>query len=217
MVKCYSMLNFLLIDDHSVVRAGIKLIIQQHFAEAVVEEAENEKRAVEFLRNHEVDLIMMDLNMPDSDPIRLIHYINTNYPKTAIIVLTMNDENVYAKRFFKLGIKGFLHKSSENSEIIKAIEQALSNRVYMSDSLKQSIAESYFTGLSENPFDQLSDREFQVAKEMLSGKSINEIAASLSINSSTVSTYKGKVFEKLKIPNNNLVELMSLARQHNIM
>jgi DNA-binding NarL/FixJ family response regulator len=87
----------------------------------------------------------------------------------------------------------------------------------MSDSLKQSIAESYFTGLSENPFDQLSDREFQVAKEMLSGKSINEIAASLSINSSTVSTYKGKVFEKLKIPNNNLVELMSLARQHNIM
>jgi DNA-binding NarL/FixJ family response regulator len=129
----------------------------------------------------------------------------------------MNDENVYAKRFFKLGIKGFLHKSSENSEIIKAIEQALANRVYMSDSLKQSIAESYFTGLSENPFDQLSNREFQVAKEMLSGKSINEIAASLSINSSTVSTYKGKVFEKLKIPNNNLVELMSLARQHNIM
>jgi DNA-binding NarL/FixJ family response regulator len=163
-----------------------------------------------------MDLILMDLNMPDSDPIRLIHYITTNYPKTAIIVLTMNDENVYAKRFFKLGIKGFLHKSSENHEIIKAIEQALVNRVYMSDSLKQTIAETYFTGLSENPFDQLSDREFQVAKEMLSGKSITEIAASLSINSSTVSTYKGKVFEKLKISHNNMVELMSLAQQHRI-
>ena len=210
------MSNFLLIDDHSVVRAGIKLIIMQRFPEAEVEEAENEKRAVDILRNKEMDLILMDLNMPDSDPIRLIHYITSNYPKTAIIVLTMNDENVYAKRFFKLGIKGFLHKSSDNSEIIKAIEQALVNRVYMSDSLKQTIAESYFTGLSENPFDLLSDREFQVAKEMLTGKSITEIAASLSINTSTVSTYKGKVFEKLKIPHNNMVELMSLARQHRI-
>ncbi|MFN5360278.1 MAG: response regulator [Bacteroidota bacterium] len=210
------MSNFLLVDDHSVVRAGIKLIIMQRFPDAEVEEAENEKRAVDILRNKEMDLILMDLNMPDSDPIRLIHYITSNYPKTAIIVLTMNDENVYAKRFFKLGIKGFLHKSSDNSEIIKAIEQALVNRVYMSDSLKQTIAESYFTGLSENPFDLLSDREFQVAKEMLTGKSITEIAASLSINTSTVSTYKGKVFEKLKIPHNNMVELMSLARQHRI-
>lgn len=210
------MSNFLLIDDHSVVRAGIKLIIMQRFPDAEVEEAENEKRAVDILRNKEMDLILMDLNMPDSDPIRLIHYITSNYPKTAIIVLTMNDENVYAKRFFKLGIKGFLHKSSDNSEIIKAIEQALVNRVYMSDSLKQTIAESYFTGLSENPFDLLSDREFQVAKEMLTGKSITEIAASLSINTSTVSTYKGKVFEKLKIPHNNMVELMSLAQQHRI-
>lgn len=210
------MSNFLLVDDHSVVRAGIKLIIMQRFPDAEVEEAENEKRAVDILRNKEMDLILMDLNMPDSDPIRLIHYITSNYPKTAIIVLTMNDENVYAKRFFKLGIKGFLHKSSDNSEIIKAIEQALVNRVYMSDSLKQTIAESYFTGLSENPFDLLSDREFQVAKEMLTGKSITEIAASLSINTSTVSTYKGKVFEKLRIPHNNMVELMSLARQHRI-
>jgi DNA-binding NarL/FixJ family response regulator len=210
------MSNFLLIDDHSVVRAGIKLIIMQRFQDAEVQEAENEKRAVDVLRNKEMDLILMDLNMPDSDPIRLIHYITSNYPKTAIIVLTMNDENVYAKRFFKLGIKGFLHKSSDNTEIIKAIEQALVNRVYMSDNLKQTIAESYFTGLSENPFDLLSDREFQVAKEMLTGKGIAEIAASLSINTSTVSTYKGKVFEKLKIPHNNMVELMSLARQHRI-
>jgi DNA-binding NarL/FixJ family response regulator len=210
------MSNFFLIDDHSVVRAGIKLIIMQRFQDAEVQEAENEKRAVDILRNKEMDLILMDLNMPDSDPIRLIHYITSNYPKTAIIVLTMNDENVYAKRFFKLGIKGFLHKSSDNTEIIKAIEQALVNRVYMSDNLKQTIAESYFTGLSENPFDLLSDREFQVAKEMLTGKGIAEIAASLSINTSTVSTYKGKVFEKLKIPHNNMVELMSLARQHRI-
>ena len=210
------MSNFLLIDDHSVVRAGIKLIIMQRFQDAEVQEAENEKRAVDILRNKEMDLILMDLNMPDSDPIRLILYITSNYPKTAIIVLTMNDENVYAKRFFKLGIKGFLHKSSDNTEIIKAIEQALVNRVYMSDNLKQTIAESYFTGLSENPFDLLSDREFQVAKEMLTGKGIAEIAASLSINTSTVSTYKGKVFEKLKIPHNNMVELMSLARQHRI-
>lgn len=209
--------NFLFVDDHSVVRAGIKLIITQHIAEANVWEAENEKQAIEILRNSVIDVMLMDLNMPDSDPIRLIDFITTNYPKIAVIVLTMNDENVYAKRFFKLGIKGFLHKSSDNREIIRAIEHALSNRVYISDNLKQTIAESYFTGVSENPFDALSDREFQVAKEMLRGKSIQEIASSLSINTSTVSTYKGKIFEKLKIDHNNLVELISLARQHRIL
>ena len=190
--------SFLIVDDHSVVRAGIKLIIKQHFTESHIEEAENEKQAIELLRNHPFDLILMDLNMPDSDPNRLIQYITSNHPKTSIIVLTMNDENVYARRLFKLGIKGFLHKSSENDEILKAIEHAL------------------MTGGTDNPFDNLSDREFQVAKELLTGKSITEIADSLSIHSSTVSTYKGKVFEKLKIPNNNLVELMTIARQYKI-
>ncbi|NDA63265.1 MAG: DNA-binding response regulator [Chitinophagia bacterium] len=209
--------NFLFVDDHSVVRAGIKLIITQHFADANVWEAENEKQAIEILRTTAIDVMLMDLNMPESDPIRLIDFITSNYPKIAVIVLTMNDENVYAKRFFKLGIKGFLHKSSDNKEIIRAIEHALTNRVYISDNLKQTIAESYFTGVSENPFDTLSDREFQVAKEMLRGKSIHEIATSLSINTSTVSTYKGKIFEKLKIDHNNLVELISLARQHRIL
>ena len=154
--------------------------------------------------------------MPDSDPTRLIQYITSNHAKTSIIVLTMNDENVYARRFFKLGIKGFLHKSSENEEILKAIEHALMKRVYMSENLKQVLAESLCTGGTDNPFDTLSDREFQVAKELLTGKSITEIADSLSIHSSTVSTYKGKVFEKLKISNNNLVELMTIARQYKI-
>jgi DNA-binding NarL/FixJ family response regulator len=87
---------------------------------------------------------------------------------------------------------------------------------WLSAGVNQVLAESFFSGATENPFDTLSDREFQVAKELLSGKSIADISASLSINSSTVSTYKGKVFEKLKISNNNLVELMSLARQHRI-
>ena len=86
----------------------------------------------------------------------------------------------------------------------------------MSENLKQVLAESLFTGGTDNPFDSLSDREFQVAKELLTGKSITEIADSLSIHSSTVSTYKGKVFEKLKISNNNLVELMTIARQYKI-
>jgi DNA-binding NarL/FixJ family response regulator len=208
--------NFLIVDDHSVVRAGIKLIIKQNFTENHIEEAENEKQAIELLRANPFDLILMDLNMPDSDPTRLIQYITSNHAKTSIIVLTMNDENVYARRFFKLGIKGFLHKSSENEEILKAIEHALMKRVYMSENLKQVLAESLFTGGTDNPFDTLSDREFQVAKELLTGKSITEIADSLSIHSSTVSTYKGKVFEKLKISNNNLVELMTIARQYKI-
>ena len=154
--------------------------------------------------------------MPDSDPLRLIHYIKTCQPNTPVLVFTMQEESVYARRFYALGVKGFINKASANNEIVTAIKTVLQNRVYISNYLKGLLAESIVSGGTYNPFDLLSDREFKVAKDLIGGKSIAEIASNLSIDKSTVSTYKGKVYEKMGITNNNLAELIEVARMYKV-
>ena len=211
------MKNVLIIDDHDVVRAGLLLILQSQFQPEKITEAENEKQSLPFIKDIVFDLIFLDLNMPDSDPVRLIHYIKTCQPDTPIIVFTMQEETVYARRFYALGVKGFINKASANKEILLAIKTVLQNRVYISDYLKGLLAESIVSGATYNPFDLLSDREFKVARDLIEGKSITEIALSLSIDKSTVSTYKGKVYEKMGIPNNNLAELIEVARMYKLL
>ena len=211
------MKNVLIIDDHEVVRAGLLLILQSQFQPEKITEAENEKQSLPFIKDIVFDLIFLDLNMPDSDPVRLLHYIKTCQPDTPIIVFTMQEETVYARRFYALGVKGFINKASANKEILLAIKTVLQNRVYISDYLKGLLAESIVSGVTYNPFDLLSDREFKVARDLIEGKSITEIALSLSIDKSTVSTYKGKVYEKMGIPNNNLAELIEVARMYKLL
>lgn len=210
------MQNVLIIDDHEVVRAGLVLMLSSQFRPALIKEAENEKQSLAYIKDIVFDLIFLDLNMPDSDPVRLIHYIKTCQPDTPILVFTMQEETVYARRFYAMGVKGFINKASANKEILLAIQTVLQNRVYISSNLKGLLAESIVGGGTYNPFDLLSDREFKVARDLISGKSIAEIATSLSIDKSTVSTYKGKVYEKMGIANNNLAELIEVARMYKV-
>ena len=210
------MTNILLIDDHEVVRAGLVLMLQSHFHPTLILEAGDEKESLPLIRDTVFDLIFLDLNMPDSDAVRLIHYIKSCQPDTPIIVFTMQEESVYARRFYAMGVKGFVNKASANKEILLAIQTVLQNRVYISNYLKGLLAESIVGGGSVNPFDMLSAQEFKVALDLVGGRSISEIAAHLSIDKSTVSTYKGKVYEKMGIANNNLAELIALARLYKL-
>ena len=210
------MTNVLIIDDHEVVRAGLILVLRSQFQPKLIKEAGNEKQSLGLIKDIVFDLIFLDLNMPDSDPLRLIHYIKTCQPNTPVLVFTMQEESVYARRFYALGVKGFINKASANNEIVTAIKTVLQNRVYISNYLKGLLAESIVSGGTYNPFDLLSDREFKVAKDLIGGKSIAEISSNLSIDKSTVSTYKGKVYEKMGITNNNLAELIEVARMYKV-
>jgi DNA-binding NarL/FixJ family response regulator len=210
------MYNFLLVDDHSIVRAGLKIMIRQQFVSASFDEAENAQEAFSLLKAKTYEIVIMDLNMPNSDPFDIIEYIKKNRAEIKIIVLTMNNEETFAKRFYKAGVKGFIHKANHETEIIKAINTVIQGRLYMSDTLKKIFAESVFIGKPENPFDTLSDRELQIAIEFLHGKSIQEISTIFNISVSTVSTYKAKIYEKLNIPNNNIISLMALAKEWQI-
>lgn len=211
------MKKFLFIDDHSMVRAGLITIFSSEYEDADYYEAENEKQAVALINKHLYSLIIMDINMPNSDSTQLLQSILAVQPNTPVLILSMNDEKNFAMRFFKLGSKGFVHKSADAGEILTAARTLLQNDLYMSDVLKHSLLQSYVNNANDNPFESLTEREFQVIRGLLMGRTIADIATDLNINISTVSTYKGKACEKLGVSRTSYLELHSLAKMHNFL
>ncbi len=206
----------LLVDDHSVVRSGLRLLINSEYPQVYIDEAENEDECIAKIKLFSFDLVILDLNMPDSDSLNIAQFLNQKYPQTKTLVITMSSEEVFALRFFQEGVKGFVNKSCNNEQILQAIRIVLSGKTYISDNLMRAWAEKQIDKYSKNPFDLLTQREFQIALDLIKGKTIQDISTSLSISSSTVSTYKGKLYEKLCIPNHNLSRLIELAREYNV-
>lgn len=209
--------KILIVDDHSLVRTGIRLLISKEYPNSYIDEAENEDECLAKVKQFSFDLLILDLNMPDSDSFRIVQYVINHHPNIKTLVITMNKEEVYALRYFQAGIKGYINKDSSNEEILNAIRVVLSGKVHISTNLMQIWAERQIDKTTKNPFDSLSNREFQIASELINGKTMQEISENLCISVSTVSTYKGKLYEKLSIPNNNLAQLIELAREHKIL
>ncbi|HSN60924.1 MAG TPA: response regulator transcription factor [Ferruginibacter sp.] len=208
------MKNFLLIDDHEIVRYGVKTVLLELFKPCEIFEASNEKEALEQFKARKYDLIIMDVQMPDTDSAGLLKNIKIKTPDAKVLVFSMSAENLYAKRFMKLGAMGFVTKNSGLSELIKAINLALNNRKYISEAFAEILAGEAGDEKSSNPFESLSSREFEIVSLIIHGKSLNEISDLLSIHSSTVSTHKSRLLEKLGVK--NLPELLELARAFNL-
>ncbi|MFZ4769571.1 MAG: response regulator [Ferruginibacter sp.] len=208
------MKDFLLIDDHEIVRSGVKTVLLELFKPCEIFEASNEKEALEQLKARKYDLIIMDVQMPDTDSAGLLKNIKIKTPTARVLVFSMSAENLYAKRFMKLGAMGFVTKNSGLSELIKAINLALNNRKYISETFAEILAGEVGDEKSNNPFETLSSREFEIVSLIIHGKSLNEISDLLAIHSSTVSTHKSRLFEKLGVK--NLPELLELARVFNL-
>lgn len=208
------MKRFLLIDDHEVVRSGINGLLSEIYKPCEVDEAANTDMAAEKLKHQSYDLIMMDIQMPNSDSLGMMEYINIRYPDAKVLIFSMSSETIYAKRFLKAGAKGFLSKDSSLNEIKKAINLVLNNRRYVSDALAESLAFNAASNAPENPFEKLSQREFEIASLLLSGQTVSEVSRSLNLQTSTVGTHKSRIFEKLGIE--NILELKELATSYNL-
>ena len=204
------MKNFLLIDDHEIVRSGVKNVLQEIFKPCEIYEANNEKTALAALKTRDYDLFIMDVQIPDTDTAGLMEYIKARYPGAKVLMFSMSAENVYAKRFFKAGAMGFVSKNAGLSELKKAVELVLNDRKYISENLAEQLAAEIGTQQPTNPFDKLSAREFEIATLLMTGKTGSEISELLAINSSTVGTHKARLFEKLGVT--NLPELIEVAR-----
>lgn len=203
------MKRFLLVDDHVVVRSGIKVLLSDIYKPAVIDEAYDGASAIEKLKEYQYDLIMLDIQMPNTDTLGLMRYIHTEYPQARVLIFSMSAENIYAKRFIKAGAYGFVSKEAPLEDITHAIDVILNNRKFISDTLADSLAEDSFMGRSSNPFNELSPREFEIVSLLLSGKTVSDIAHTLNIQTSTVGTHKARLFEKLGV--GNILELKELA------
>jgi two-component system, NarL family, invasion response regulator UvrY len=203
------MKKFLLIDDHFVVRSGIKGLLAELYKPCEIYEAENSEDAIAQLKKHAYDLIMMDVHVPKNDMLGLMDYIHTRYPQAKVLIFSMSPESIYAKRFLKAGANGFLSKDSNAEETIRAINLVVNNRKYISENLAQILADDSVHDAPSNPFDKLSAREFEVAFMLLNGHQLNAIAKSLYLQPSTVGTHKAKLFIKLGV--SNLMQLKELA------
>ena len=203
------MKKFLLIDDHSVVRSGIKILLSEVFKPCEVYEASDGPSAVEQLKERPYDLVMMDIQMPSTDAFGLMEYMRVSHPDAKVLIFSMSAENIYAKRFLKAGAKGFVSKQSSLDEIKKAITQVLNNKRYVSDTMIDMLADGPSAGSAKNPFQSLSARELEITSLILSGHTLSDIAKSLHIQVSTAGTHKSRLFEKLGVT--NVLELKELA------
>lgn len=208
------MKRFLLVDDHVVVRSGIKILLSEMYDPAEIHEAMNGDTAAAKLKENQYDLILLDIQMPNTDTLGLMEYIHITYPDAKVLMFSMSAENIYAKRFMKAGAYGFISKEAPLEEITKAINVILNGKKYISETLAEKLAEDSFSGKSSNPFNELSPREFEIVTLLLAGKTVTDISHELNIQTSTVGTHKARLFEKLGV--DNILKLKELATTYNL-
>lgn len=205
-------LRVLIVDDHAIIRRGLREVIKHHWTKSVHEEAGSCAEILPALRRSVFDLVLLDLQLEDGNSIDLLERIKVGYPHTRILVYSMGAERVFAQQALSLGATGFLSKATDEGELLIAIERVLSGGLYMSQELKESSAlrrSDRNNGQIEDPFDDLSERESRVMMELLTGAGVKEIAARLGLQPTTVATYKARLFDKLGVT--NLIDLQTLV------
>jgi len=205
--------RFLLIDDHEIVRSGVNNILSQLYKPVEIHEASDGNSAIALLKKYCYNLILLDIQMPNTDSFGLLEYINIKFPQTKVLIFSMNAESIYAKRFLKAGAKGFISKDSPLDELTKAIDLVLHDKRYISSQLQNQLANELASDEeSKNPFDKLQPKEFEIASLLLSGESSADVSNILNVKNATVGIYKTKIFEKLGV--SNLIELQVLYNNY---
>lgn len=204
-----SIKNILLVDDHAVVRTGLNVILTDYYPQVRIFEAVDGDGALDVLRQNKIDLLLLDLQMPNTDSIGLVELISIKYPNCYILIFSMLPEVIYARRILKAGASGFLPKDSSPVETKRAFDMAFANKKYVSQAMTDLQANESAGRNPANPFDGLSHREFEIVSMLLAGNNLAKIATFLNIRPSTAGTYKARIFEKLQV--NSLFELKEVA------
>ncbi|HEX5153983.1 MAG TPA: response regulator transcription factor [Parafilimonas sp.] len=193
--------SILIADDHEIVRVGIKTLISDNLAVKKIDEAGTQTEIIQHVKANFYDLVLLDINIPGCDFIKLMDWLKVTSPGTAVLVFTMHTEDVYGKRCMQIGAKGFLHKTASNNEIIAAINKVLEGKKYINAHLKEILGQSKKETSAGNPVSKLSARELEIALLIHKEVSLPEICTILNIQYSTANTYKRRIFEKLNVHN----------------
>ncbi len=205
------MIKVLLVDDHELVRTGIRRLIEDIKGLEVAGEVETGEAAVDFANNERVDVVLMDLNMPGIGGLEATRRLIAKDKHLRIIVVTIHDSEPFPQQLFKAGAMGYLTKGCNIEEIVHAIKEVFYGRRYISVDIAQKMAMN-IQPEDENPFDRLSQREMQVMMMSMQGMKGQQISVQLNLSPKTISTYRYRLFEKLNVSND--VELTRLAMQY---
>lgn len=207
------MIRILIADDHAIVRKGLKQIILEEFRLAEIGEVGDVECLIEQITKTSWDVIICDINMPGRSGMEAIYQIRQIKPRIPVLMLSMHSEDQYALRVLKAGAAGFLNKDSVHVELIQAIHKVMAGKKYITPRVAEKLAGSLHDNGGTELYEKLSDREFDVFKLLASGKSISEIASQLSLGSTTVSTYRSRILEKLSFHNNAELTRYALEKQ----
>jgi two-component system, NarL family, invasion response regulator UvrY len=195
------MIKILIADDHPVVREGIRQIVAADANIEVVGQAVDGADLLKRIGGSPVDVVLLDLTMPGLDGLDVLKQLRRAQPKIAVLVLTMHSEAQFAVRALKSGAAGFVTKDSAAQDLVDAIKKVASGGRYISPQVAERLAEHLGPDTGRPLHDQLSDREYQVLRLIAAGRSTREISEQLSLSMKTISTYRGRLFEKMKMRN----------------
>jgi len=208
------MIKILIADDHSIVRRGVRDILSELSFPLEVLEANNATAALRLINSHTFDIVILDISFPDGNGLEILNHIKSIQPQAKVLFLSMYPEEQYARRAIKNGAFGYLTKDSAPTELVAAIQSIITGRKYVTSTLAQILVDDLISPTTKELHETLSDREFQVMLEMANGKKIKEIAMELHISPKTVSTYRARIFEKLKITTS--AELIRYVMEHKL-
>lgn len=209
------MIKVLLADDHSIVREGLKRILEDSNEIEVIAEAKDGKQAVREAMDKTPDVAIIDISMPGLDGLEVISQLKLYYPDLPLLILTMHEEGQYVVRAIEAGAMGYITKQSAPEQLVKAIRKVFSGHRYLTDEGAEALALSVARGArGRSPLDSLSMRELQVLRRLALGHTNREIAQAYSISIKTVDTYRFRLLKKLNLRNN--AELSRFAIQNNL-
>lgn len=209
------MIKVFLVDDHELVRTGIRRILEDVRGIKVVGGADSGEDAVKWCRTEQADIVLMDMNMPGIGGLEATKKILRFNPDMKVIVLTIHTENPFPTKVMQAGAAGYLTKGAGPDEMVNAIRMVQSGQRYLSPEIAQQMALSQFTPDSENPFKELSERELQIMIMITKGEKVTDISEQLNLSPKTVNSYRYRLFSKLDISGD--VELTHLAIRHGIL
>jgi two-component system invasion response regulator UvrY len=196
------LIKILIADDHAVVREGLKQIISETSDMLVADEADNGQDVLDKVSEQNYDVVLLDITLPGRSGLDVLKQLKSKKPKLPVLMLSVHPEEQYAVRTLKAGAAGYLTKGSATDELIAAIRKISQGKKYISSSLAEKLAFDLDADHEKPRHEILSDREYQVMSMIASGKTVKEIADELSLSVQTISTYRSRILEKMKMKNN---------------
>jgi len=197
------MIRIAIVDDHAVVRAGLRQFLSEQMDFEITGEAANGREALDIVRRKDADVIVLDISMPDQNGVDLLAAIKAREPDLPVLILSGFPEAHYATTLLRQGAAGYLNKECDPEEIVRAIRTVARGRKYITPAVGELLANGLNGNADTLPHEQLSEREFQVFLRLAKGETVGNIADSMALSVKTVSTYRSRVMEKLKLASNS--------------